>query len=79
MKGVATSLRAVTTWHAIDSSGHDLASGSAPESPGAGSPAAALADAPVLSWPVQVVADDGRRVGLAEALGPGGPTVERLL
>ncbi|MDQ3305423.1 MAG: hypothetical protein M3535_05480, partial [Actinomycetota bacterium] len=43
------------------------------------SPAAALADAPVLSWPVQVVADDGRRVGLAEALGPGGPTVERLL
>ncbi|CAN5219207.1 hypothetical protein BH24ACT1_BH24ACT1_12830 [soil metagenome] len=66
-------------WHAVDAAGRDLASGAVPELPGATSPAAALAGAPVIAWPLQVVADDGRRVGLAEALGSGGAAVERLL
>lgn len=75
MNGVRTGLR----WHAVDASGFDLASGAAPKPPGATSPAAALASAPEVIWPLQVVADDGRRVGLAEALGSGGAAVENLL
>lgn len=66
-------------WHAVDAAGRDLASGAVPEAPGATSPAEALAGAPVVAWPLQVVADDGRRVGLAGALGSGGVAVERLL
>lgn len=66
-------------WHAVDTAGRELASGAVPEAPGATSPAAALAGAPVVTWPLQVVADDGRRVGLAGALGSGGVAIERLL
>ena len=46
---------------------------------GAVSPAAALAAAPVVSWPLEVVADDGRRVDVAAALGTGGRRVAVLL
>jgi len=46
---------------------------------GAWRAADALAAIPVVIWPLQVVADDGQRVGLAEALGPGGSAVEQLL
>jgi hypothetical protein len=66
-------------WHAVDGRGHDLATGRAPSSPGAPSPAAALASAPVISWPPAAVAPGGRRCSLAQALGPGGDAVERLL
>ena len=66
-------------WHAVDASGCDLASGTAPGPAGATSPAAAVAGAPAVTWPVRVQADDGRQVGLAEALGPGGVVVEHLL
>ncbi len=75
MGGVSTEL----TWHAVDASGYDLASGAAPGSRGAVSPATALSCAPVVTWPLRVVADDGRQVGLAEALGTGGGAVEHLL
>lgn len=68
-----------TGWHAVDASGHDLASGLAPAPPGATSPATAVAGAPVVTWPLRVQAGDGRSVGLAEALGPGGIVVEHLL
>jgi hypothetical protein len=73
--GVSTDL----TWHAVDASGYDLASGAAPGLPGAVSPATALSCAPVVTWPLRVVADDGRHIGLAEALGTGGMAVEHLL
>ncbi len=33
----------------------------------------------MVAWPVEVVSDDGRRLGLADALGPGGSEVEELL
>ena len=67
------------TWHAVGPSGRDLATGRPPRPPGSPSPAAALAAAPVVTWPLQAVADDGRRVSLADALGVGGARVERLL
>lgn len=38
-----------------------------------------MAAAPVAVWPSAAVTSDGRRVGLGEALGPGGELVERLL
>ena len=60
------------TWHAVDAGGSDLAAGRP-------SPAAALSAAPVAAWPLGVVEDDGRRLTLAEALGPGGDRVEELL
>jgi hypothetical protein len=43
------------------------------------SPAAALAAAPVATWPVAVVGDDGRQVGVADALGRGGVRVAAVL
>lgn len=72
-------VRTRSSWHAVDAAGCDLASGAVPAAPGASSPAAALAAAPVVTWPLQVVDDDGRRIGLAGALGSGGVAIERLL
>ena len=72
-------VRIRSRWHAVDAAGCDLASGAIPDASGATSPAAALAAAPVVTWPLQVVADDGRRIGLAGALGSGGVAIERLL
>ena len=72
-------VKARLSWHAVDAGGRDLSSGAAPRAPGATSPAAALARAPVVTWPLQVMADDGRRMGLAGALGTGGIAIERLL
>ena len=66
-------------WHAVDGGGRALATGRPPEPPGWPSPAAALAAAPVGAWPVFVAGSHGRRLALAEALGPGGDRVERLL
>lgn len=66
-------------WHAVDDRGHDLATGRTPSAPGTPSPAAALASAPVITWPPAVVAPGARRRSLAQALGPGGDAVERLL
>lgn len=74
-----SSVHTRSSWHAVDTAGRDLSSGVVPEAPGATSPAAALACAPVVAWPLQVVADDGRRIGLAGALGSGGVAIERLL
>ena len=75
MNGVPTRAR----WHAVDGAGCHLATGAVPQAPGATSPAAARSAAPVVTWPLQVVADDGRRIGLAGALGSGGVAIERLL
>jgi hypothetical protein len=69
-------------WHAVDRWGQELASDRRPgEVPGLGSPspAVALAAAPVATWPPMALASDGRRVGLAAALGSGGDEVEALL
>lgn len=66
-------------WHAVDGSGRDPLTAASPKLPGAPSPAAALAGAPVVTWPLHVVAQDGCRLGFADALGPGGASVERLL
>lgn len=70
--------RKTVTWHAVDVNGRDLATGRTPRPPGRPSPTAALAAAPVAPWPLAVVSA-GRRVGVAEALGPGGDRVEELL
>lgn len=59
-------------WHAVDGGGRHLGGGRP-------SPAAALAAAPVMAWPVAVLDGDGGRLSLAGALGPGGDRVERLL
>ncbi len=67
------------TWHAVDGSGLALATGCRPQPPGAPSPAAALAAAPVATWPLDVVDDAGRHVDLAAAFGPGGARVVVLL
>lgn len=67
------------TWRAVDAQGRDLATGRAPRWPGSPSPAATLAAAPVVPWPVAVVASDGRGLTVGQALGPGGDRVERLL
>lgn len=66
-------------WHAVDTKGCDLGTGRPPRGPGRPSPAAALATVPVASWPLEVVDGAGRRLRLAEALGPGGDEVEGLL
>lgn len=60
------------TWHAVGGGGDDLATGRP-------SPAAALCAIPEPAWPLGVVDDSGRRLSLAEALGPGGDRVEDLL
>ena len=60
------------TWHAVDAGGSDLGAGRP-------SPAAALSAAPEAVWPLGVVHQDGRRLTLAEALGPGGDRVQQLL
>lgn len=67
------------SWHAVDGDGLALATGRPPQPPGAPSPAAALAAAPVATWPLTAVADDGRRVDVATALGTGGSRVAVLL
>ncbi|MFP5375490.1 MAG: hypothetical protein ACLGIO_01735 [Acidimicrobiia bacterium] len=67
------------TWRAVDGSGLDLATGRSPRWPGHAAPAAALAAAPVVRWPVAVMGDDGRRLPLGAALGPAGDRVQRLL
>ena len=66
-------------WHAIDGEGRALATGRPPEPPGWASPAAALAAAPVVAWPVFVAGGHGLRMGVGEGLGPGGERVEQLL
>lgn len=71
--------RSWVSWAAVDGRGCDLDTGSPPAPPGAVSPAAALASAAAATWPVAVVASDGRRLGLGAALGPGGDRVERLM
>ncbi|MCA1683576.1 MAG: hypothetical protein LC708_00365, partial [Actinobacteria bacterium] len=68
------------TWHAVDASGRDLATGRPPgRDTGWPTPAASLAAAPIATWPMAVQGDDGRRLGLGPALGPGGDGVEALL
>lgn len=67
------------SWHAVDASGRDLATGRDPAGPGRPSPAASLAAAPVVTWPMGAASADGRRLGVAEALGPGGDRVQDLL
>ncbi|MEN3314785.1 MAG: hypothetical protein V7605_1019 [Acidimicrobiaceae bacterium] len=63
----------------MDGAGLALATGRPPRPPGAMSPAAALAAAPVATWPIATVNDDGRRVDVAAALGTGGARVAELL
>ena len=67
------------SWFAVDASGRDLATGSAPAGAGHATAAAALAAAPVVTWPVYAVDSGGQRVGLGAALGRGGDRVEHLL
>ena len=67
------------TWHAVDGRGRDLATGRSPCPPGWPTPAAALAAAPVVTWPLRVTAGNGHQMTLAGALGPGGDRVEALL
>ncbi len=68
------------TWHAVDASGRDLATGRPPVGgTGWSTPAASLAAAPMATWPMAAQGDDGRRLGLGPALGPGGDGVETLL
>ena len=66
-------------WHAVDGEGSDLRTGRPPRPPGWSSPALALAQAPVAGWPLGVVDGHGRRLRVAECLGPGGGRVETLL
>ena len=61
------------SWHAVDADGRALAGRGHP------SPAAALAAAPVPTWPLSVVGDDGRRVPFAGAVGAGGDAIGALL
>ncbi|MGI9079828.1 MAG: hypothetical protein ACR2GF_03255 [Acidimicrobiales bacterium] len=63
----------------MDGAGLALATGRPPRPPGATSPAAALAAAPVATWPLATVNDHGRRVDVAAALGTGGARVAELL
>ena len=74
-------MRQVVTrsWYAVDASGRDLRTGGLPSRPGAASAAAALATAPVMTWPISVVAADHATWAVGEALGPGGNEVERML
>lgn len=67
------------TWRALDAGGCDLGTGSPPRWPGSGDPAAAVAAAPVMTWPMVVAGSDGSRTGLARALGPGGDRVEQII
>lgn len=66
------------SWFATDAAGCDLRTGVAPVPPGAPTPSAALAAAPVATWPATVVGSDGQRLAMADALGEGGARVERL-
>lgn len=66
-------------WHVVDARGLDVVTGRAPAGRGRPTPAAALAAVPVPAWPLTVLGDDGRRRGLAGALGPGGDRVHDLL
>ncbi|HEX8770810.1 MAG TPA: hypothetical protein VF711_08590, partial [Acidimicrobiales bacterium] len=66
-------------WHAVDTHGRDPATGRPPRPPGSPTPAAALRRVPVATWPVRAVADDGRAIDVASALGPGGVRVGRIL
>lgn len=61
------------SWHAVDAAGRPVAG------PGHQSPAGALAAAPVPTWPLSVVGDDGRRVSFAAVVGSGGRAVGALL
>ena len=70
---------AVGPWHAVGADGLDPATGRPPGGPGASSPAVALATVPVAAWPLTTVTSEGRTVGVAEALGPGGRRVAELL
>ena len=63
----------------MDGSGRALATGRPPAGAGHPTPAAALAGAPVVTWPATAVAADGRRLRLGEALGRGGLRVEHFL
>lgn len=67
------------SWQAVDAGGTDLATGRPPRFPGAPTPAAAMARAPVVIWPLAAVDQAGRPVGLGEALGDGGRRVEDLV
>ena len=60
------------TWHAVDPGGN-VVGADRPSS------AAALSAAPVVSWPLGVVDQDGQRLTFAGALGPGGDRVQELL
>ena len=66
------------TWHAVNTDGRDVCTGRPPRGLGRPSPASALAATPVPAWPLAVVAGD-RRLSVADALGPGGGRVQRLL
>lgn len=66
-------------WYAVDGGGRDLATGRPPAGGGLASAAAALAAAPVATWPMVVAGPDGLRMDLAAALGPGGERVQELL
>lgn len=72
-------LRQREAWFAVDRQGCDLATGRPPEGDGAPSAAAALASAPVVTWPVVAASSDGRTLSVAEALGRGGGRVAVLL
>ena len=74
----ASPVAATPGWRAVDGQGRDLRGGEG-TTPGARSPAAALAAAPVPTWPLGVDDGTGHRLGLGEALGTGGAAVERLL
>lgn len=67
------------SWHGVDGAGRALGTGRPPAGPGHSSPAAALAAAPVVTWPLAAAADDGHRLRLGAALGAGGDRVEHLL
>lgn len=67
------------SWHVVDAGGNDLATGRPVRPGGSSSPAGALAASPVVTWPVRLVADDGRSATLAGALGEGGLRVQGLL
>lgn len=66
-------------WHAVDSRGHDAATGRPPRASGAPTPAAALLAVPVATWPLRLVAPDSRTLDVAAALGPGGTRVASIL
>ena len=60
------------SWHVVDGDGRQLSTRRS-------SPTAALAVAPVVTLPLTVVGDDGSRMDLCQALGPGGERVAGML